>query len=117
MGSLRSMFIRAIAGKRPDDLVFQTQTYETCQNKLKAAAAAVGCDSPGFGWHALRRCHNTWLRRCGATAADAMQQMGHTTTAVNDLYLVAESEDFARRERLVAELQGRIIGQVGAKAN
>ena len=40
-----------------------------------------------------------------------MNQMGHTSTAVNDLYLVTESEDYARREKLVAALQERLIGK------
>ena len=59
----------------------------------------------------LRRCHNTWLRKGGASVQDAMGQKGHASAAVNDIYMVAESEDFQRRERLVTELQDRIIGK------
>lgn len=111
MGSLKQMFVKAIVGKRPNDLVFETPMYQTVQNYLKAAAVAVGCDAPGFGWHSLRRCHNTWLRKGGASTQDAMDQMGHASAAVNDIYVIAESEDFKRRERLVSDLQERLIGK------
>jgi hypothetical protein len=113
MGSLKAMFARAIAGKNPDDLIFSgaPSSYSQCQDLFKAAAVAAGCDAPHFGWHALRRCHNTWLRKAGASAQDAMNQMGHSTTQVNDLYIVVESDDYERRERLVLALQDKLIGK------
>jgi hypothetical protein len=40
-----------------------------------------------------------------------MDQMGHSTAAENELYMVAESEDYERRERAVRALQEKIIGK------
>jgi hypothetical protein len=37
--------------------------------------------------------------------------MGHSTTQVNDLYIVVESDDYERRERLVLALQDKLIGK------
>jgi hypothetical protein len=39
-----------------------------------------------------------------------MDQMGHTSQAVNDLYFVVESEDHQRREKLVANLHEQLMG-------
>ena len=118
MGSLKPMFARAIAGKGPDDFVFQPAGgYRYIWEHLVEAAEAVSCRTGRFGWHSLRRAHNTWMSKGGASAADRMAQMGHSTSATNDIYLIAESEDFARRERLVLALQERLMGTVGGKAN
>jgi hypothetical protein len=45
-----------------------------------------------------------------------MERMGHTSTTVNDLYLVTESEDYGRREKLVLALQEKLIGPVSGKS-
>jgi integrase len=111
IGSLRPVFQRAIAGKRPDEFVFSGFGYWYALDELKAAAKAVGFESPRFGWHTLRRCHNTWIPKGGASQQDAMDRMGHASAAVNDLYMVQESEDFARREKITRALQDKLIGK------
>lgn len=93
------------------DLVFPNcGRYEDCVEALHIAAKAVGIDFKGFGWHSFRRMHNTWFRKEGGIAL-AMQQLGHTDSATNDLYLMVEQEDFRRREEVVRKLQERIMGR------
>ena len=81
-----------------------------CQRPLVAAVKVAGCDTEKFGWHTLRRCHNTWLRKSGASTHDAMDRMGHTSEAVNDLHFVVESEGYQRRKKLVTALHEQLMG-------
>lgn len=111
IGALKPLFQRVIADKNPNDLVFDAGCYRNIQEVLKTAAAAVKCDFRGFGWHTLRRYHNTWLRKSGASVEDRMDQMGHASVAMNDVYNIRDEEDFRRREKLVLKLQADLMGQ------
>lgn len=104
--------------KAPGELIFPS-SYDAAQKHLRAAAKAVGIAYEGFGWHTFRRAQKTWsAKKVGMTQADSMAQMGHTTGRVNDMYLIADDEDFERRARAERELMDAVLfgGGKAAKA-
>jgi hypothetical protein len=47
------------------------------RSALKHAAAAEGCDFPGFGPHSLRRANITWRQEVGGSSIETSQIAGH----------------------------------------
>jgi len=111
LGAMAVKMALRIRGRAPNELVYDAGCYEYCQERLRDAAKLAGFVSRGFGWHSLRRCHNTWYRKTGGSRDDAKAQMGHATDQVNDLYLIPESEDFQRREEQVLKMQTLLMGE------
>jgi integrase len=102
-----------VVGRDGGALVFHdAQLYVCMQRQLRNAARKAGIVARGFGWHALRRFANTYLRKSGASSLDAQDQLGHASQYMNDLYIVAETEDYRRREQHVLRMQELLLGEV-----
>lgn len=111
VGHVRQMVLAIRpAGAQDSDAAFGIPYY-TVRRRIKAAARALGIDYPGFGCHTFRRMHNTWFRRV-ASVSDAMEQLGHTSEAVNNLYNIEGDEVLQRRAEITAQLMGKVMGGV-----
>ena len=104
-------FITALQAKRglAEALVFDGITYRSCHAELERAAKAASIKCARLGWHTLRNMHNAWFR-FNVGAADAKAQLGHTSLAVNDRYLLSDGEDLKRRASAVLRMQAEVMG-------
>jgi integrase len=81
----------------PEAWVFP-QDQDNCQplwasavrSALKKAAAADGCDFPGFGPHSLRRANITWRQEVGGSSIETSQIAGHANTKITEEYTVVQ---------------------------
>jgi integrase len=85
-------------GTPPDDRDLQQYVW-------RPAATAAGIYHAGFGLHSLRRLSATWRQELGATAIEAMQQMGHRSLRMTALYTL---EDRGREAQVVSEMCARL---------
>jgi integrase len=80
---------------------------------LKKAAAAEGCDFPGFGPHSLRRANITWRQEVGGSSIEASKIAGHANTKITEEYTIVQLK---RQDELTRRIQGR-RAKAGKKAN
>ena len=73
---------------------------------IRPAAKCLGFYFEGFGWHSFRRQNITVIQQEGATAFEAMEQAGHSRTAMTAQYTIVGLE---RREQAVRRLQERLL--------
>jgi integrase len=71
---------------------------------LKLAAAAEGCDFPGFGPHSLRRANITWRQEVGGSSIETSQIAGHANTKITEAYTVTQ---LRRQEVLTRRIQSK----------
>ncbi len=71
---------------------------------LKLAAAAEGCDFPGFGPHSLRRANITWRQEVGGSSIETSQIAGHANTKITEGYTVTQ---LRRQEELTRRIQSK----------
>lgn len=71
---------------------------------LKSAAAAEGCDFPGFGPHSLRRANITWRQEVGGSSIETSQIAGHANTKITAEYTVVQ---LRRQEELTRRIQAK----------
>jgi len=71
---------------------------------LKGAAAAEGCDFPGFGTHSLRRANITWRQEVGGSSIETSQIAGHANTKITEEYTVVQ---LRRQEELTRRIQAK----------
>jgi integrase len=74
------------------------------RSALKRAAAAEGCDFPGFGPHSLRRANITWRQEVGGSSIEASQIAGHASTKITEEYTVVQ---LRRQEELTHRIQNK----------
>ena len=102
----------------PEAWVFP-QDQDNCQplwasavrSALKKAAAADGCDFPGFGPHSLRRANITWRQEVGGSSIEASKIAGHSTVRMTEDYTKVQLN---RQEALTRLIQER-LASVGEK--
>lgn len=107
---IRHLICRPIDA-HPGDWIFPPD-YPSLHRALKRAARTTGIDAVGFGSHMFRRGNNTLFRRLG-TVEMAMQQMGHASASVNDLYFYPGAPEVAAR----AQVSKKVMEQVSAAVN
>jgi integrase len=78
---------------------------------LKRAAAAEGCDFPGFGPHSFRRANITWRQEVGGSSIEASKIAGHSTVRMTEEYTKIQ---LTRQEELTRRIQER-LASVGEK--
>jgi integrase len=78
---------------------------------LKKAAAAEGCDFPGFGPHSFRRANITWRQQVGGSSVEASKIAGHSTLRMTEEYTKIQ---LPRQEELTRRIQER-LASVGEK--
>ena len=71
---------------------------------LKQAAAAEGCDFPGFGPHSLRRANITWRQEVGGSSIETSQIAGHASARITEEYTVVQ---LRRQEELTRRIQSK----------
>ena len=71
---------------------------------LKVAAAAEGCDFPGFGPHSLRRANITWRQEVGGSSIETSQIAGHANTTITEGYTVVQ---LRRQDELTRRIQAK----------
>jgi len=71
---------------------------------LKLAAAAEGCDFPGFGPHSLRRANITWRQEVGGSSIETSQIAGHANPKMTEEYTVVQ---LRRQDELTRRIQGK----------
>ena len=72
---------------------------------LKLAAAAEGCDFPGFGPHSLRRANITWRQEVGGSSIEASKIAGHSTVRMTEEYTKIQ---LTRQDALTRLIQDRL---------
>jgi integrase len=95
----------AIAGLQPDDLVFPRQDggYLTRSNWRKHWHKALTATGLEYHLHDLRHAGNTWTAAQGASVAELMRRMGHSSPAIALRYQHAtEDRDQALAQALSA---------------
>jgi integrase len=104
-------WIAALKSQDPEAWVFpQDQDYcqpmwdSAVRSALKKAAAAEGCDFPGFGPHSLRRANITWLQEVGGSSIETSQIAGHANTKITEAYTVVQ---LRRQEELTRRVQSK----------
>jgi len=70
---------------------------------LKKAAAAEGCDFPGFGPHLLRRAYITWVQTVGGSSIEASKLACHSTIRMTEGYTKIQLNRQAELTRLIQE--------------
>lgn len=121
--SIRNLDIRPLAGifnrlPRKSDWVFGAGCgYFMCRMAMTSARVSAGIETPLFGWHHLRAVFNTLARSHGADAHDRQAMLGHTTEAMNRVYIMAAADDVKRRGDLMAAVQAQITGETKGRAN
>jgi integrase len=71
---------------------------------LKLAAAAEGCDFPGFGPHSLRRANITWRQEVGGSSIETSRIAGHSNTKMTEEYTVVQLK---RQDELTRRIQDK----------
>jgi integrase len=114
LGALTDRYRARIAGLEhhgPEDWIFpQDDDYRQpmwdsgVRKALKAAAAAEGCDFPGFGPHSLRRANITWRQEVGGSSIETSQIAGHANTKITEEYTVVQ---LRRQEELTRRIQAK----------
>jgi integrase len=100
-----------VRGKDPVWVVPRDGTsYPNYRLKLAAAAKVAGVTVARFGSHHLRAIYNTLLRSIGADAHDRLALVGHADEKTNQLYILSDSGDVQRWERLMLDVQSQIMG-------
>jgi integrase len=114
LGTLRERYRGWIAGAKEHDKqawVFPQQDEKRpmwdsgVRKALKQAAAAEGCDFPGFGPHTLRRANITWRQEVGGSSIEASQIAGHAHSKMTEGYTVVQ---LRRQEELTRRLQDKL---------
>jgi integrase len=82
----------------------QPQWDSGVRKALKLAAAAEGCDFPGFGPHSLRRANITWRQEVGGSSIETSQIAGHANTKITERYTVTQ---LRRQEELTRRIQSK----------
>ena len=82
--------------------VLRRSNFQTATNWTKAAADA---GLPGFHFHDLRHTGNTLASRTGASLADLMARMGHSSTRAALIYQHAAHE---QDEKIARALSAQI---------
>jgi integrase len=82
-----SIWIGSLNNRDPESWVFpqrddprQPAWDSGVRKALKLAAAAEGCDFPGFGPHSLRRANITWRQEVGGSSIETSQIAGHSNS-------------------------------------
>lgn len=109
VGHLRSLAVRP-SDSRPSDWMFPAD-YFSINRAIKRASKRVGMDSKGFASHMFRRGFNTMFRRA-SNVEMAMQQLGHTSAAMNDRYFYPGDVEMAARAKVAELVMGQVSGVV-----
>ena len=104
-------WIASLESKGPEAWVFpqnedpsQPLWDSGVRQALKHAAAAEGCDFPGFGPHSLRRANITWRQEVGGSSIETSQIAGHANTKITEEYTVVQ---LRRQEELTRRIQAK----------
>jgi integrase len=104
-------YIASLEHQEPEAWVFpqdddhrQPMWDSGVRKALKLAAAAEGCDFPGFGPHSLRRANITWRQEVGGSSIETSQIAGHANTKITEEYTVVQ---LRRQEELTRRIQGK----------
>lgn len=114
LGLLKDRYREWIAGLKdqsPDAWVFPQRDdprepiWDSGVRKaLKLAAAAEGCDFPGFGPHSLRRANITWRQEVGGSSIETSQIAGHANARITEEYTVVQ---LRRQNELTRRIQAK----------
>ena len=105
MASLKNRDPEAWVFPQKDDLS-QPMWDSGVRKALKLAAAAEGCDFPGFGPHSLRRANITWRQEVGGSSIETSQIAGHANARITEEYTVVQ---LRRQDELTRRIQGKRI--------
>jgi integrase len=91
-----------------DAYVFQRngEPYSDCEllsNYLAPIMRKLGIKHPGAGFHQFRRLLATWMDQGGADLSLIQQQLGHSSRAVTENYILSKS--LGPREEFIKKLQ------------
>jgi len=100
--------LASCVGPEPDALVFTDPNGEPMRrtrfrHRWAAACAAAGVETLHF--HDLRGSGATWAAQAGATIAELMARLGHSTATVAMRYQHATTE----RDRAIADRLGALL--------
>jgi integrase len=109
--------LRDFAGDDPDALVFTggkggELRRPNFQRAVKWGETVAAVGLPGFHFHDLRHTGNTLAADTGASLADLMARMGHSSTRAAMVYQHASG----RRDRSIADALSRTIAEARDRA-
>jgi integrase len=95
--------------RRGDDWAFPLSPVamwdSAVRKELHRAAAAEGCDFPGFGSHSFRRTNITWRQEVGGSSIEASKIAGHATVRMTEEYTVVQLK---RQDELTRHMQDKL---------
>jgi integrase len=105
------VWIASLKNRDPDAWVFpqkdnpsQPMWDSGVRKALTLAAAAEGCDFPGFGPHSLRRANITWRQEVGGSSIETSQIAGHANARMTEEYTVVQ---LRRQDELTRRIQSK----------
>jgi integrase len=105
------VWIASLKNRDPESWVFpqkddpsQPMWDSGVRKALKLAAAAEGCDFPGFGPHSLRRANITWRQEVGGSSIETSQIAGHANARMTEEYTIVQ---LRRQDELTRRIQGK----------
>lgn len=120
--SAREFAIRPLVGvlsrlPRTSEWIFGGDglSYSNLARIMADARETAGITVARFGWHHLRGVFNTLARSSGADSVDRQALMGHSTEAMNAVYVMQAESDMQRRGDLMMAVQELIMGETKGK--